>query len=423
MARKYYFYNRIKNIYEMAFTRNVIDDKVLKITNDVSWVGILDSEITSFDIVMETEFGTTYNSYFIDADKKVLVETVKEKFFETYLLKIQEVTNPADIDYIVLNHTEPDHSGSLVHLLKLAPKAVVVGSGQAIKYLDDIVGHPFKSLIVKDGDTLDLGNKTLKFIGAPNLHWPDSMYTYLVEDRMLFTCDSFGAHYCDKAMFDDLTGPYDAAFRYYFDVILKPFSRFMLKAIEKIEDLPIEIIAPGHGPILRSSWKEKVELSKRISEEYIAENTRTTKKVLIAYVSAYGYTAEMAGFIAEGIRLVGNVDVELLDIEKIQLGELDSKLVGADALMLGCPTLNQNILLPVYKLFALINPLRDRGKPAAAFGSYGWSGEGSLIIDGMLKSLKLNVVLDPKPMKFRPGSRNSHELIDYGRQFAEKIQA
>ena len=224
---------------------------VLKITKDVSWIGILDKEIVTFDIVMETKYGTTYNSYFINAEKKTIVETAKEKFSAEYLEKVKAVVNPAEIEYIVLNHTEPDHSGSLKHLLEIAPQATVVGSGQALNYLSEMVGKPFKSLKVKDGDVLDLGNKKLRVIGAPNLHWPDSIYTWLEEDKILFTCDSFGAHFCHDAMFDDQVGNYDEAFKYYFDVILKPFSKFMLKAIEKIRPLPIEIICNGHGPILR----------------------------------------------------------------------------------------------------------------------------------------------------------------------------
>ena len=151
------------------------DNRVLEITPDVTWIGIIDYDIVTFDIVMETEYGTTYNSYFINAEKKAIIETSKAKFWDTYLSKIKQVTNPSEIEYIVLNHTEPDHSGNLQNLLELAPNATVVGSGNAIRYLEDIVGIPFKSLKVKDGDTLDLGNKKLQFISAPNLHWHDSM--------------------------------------------------------------------------------------------------------------------------------------------------------------------------------------------------------------------------------------------------------
>lgn len=397
--------------------------KVLNVSESVKWIGILDFDIRVFDIVMETKFGTTYNSYFIDADKKAIVETSKETFTDEYLEKVKSVTNPAEIDYIVMNHTEPDHSGSLSRLLQIAPKAVVVGSGQAIKYLQDMHSVKFASLVVKDGDELSLGNKTLKFIGAPNLHWPDSIYTYLVEDKVLFTCDSFGAHFCHEEMFDDLVGNYDEAFKYYFDVILKPFSKFMLKAIEKIRNLDISVIATGHGPILRTTHKKIVDLSEKYAQEYLANNDHSRKKVLVTYVSAYGYTGEMAQAIASGIRENAEIDVEILDVENMDLGEIDSKLVLSDAILVGSPTINQNSLLPIYKMFAVMNPIRDRGKLAAAFGSYGWSGEAVEIVEANLKALKFKLFDNSMPMKFRPDSDQKEQLIEYGRKFASKLIA
>lgn len=397
--------------------------KVLNVSESVKWIGILDFDIRVFDIVMETKFGTTYNSYFIDADKKAIVETSKETFTDEYLEKVKSVTNPAEIDYIVMNHTEPDHSGSLSRLLQIAPKAVVVGSGQAIKYLQDMHSVKFASLVVKDGDELSLGNKTLKFIGAPNLHWPDSIYTYLVEDKVLFTCDSFGAHFCHEEMFDDLVGNYDEAFKYYFDVILKPFSKFMLKAIEKIRNLDISVIATGHGPILRTTHKKIVDLSEKYAQEYLASNDHSRKKVLVTYVSAYGYTGEMAQAIASGIRENAEIDVEILDVENMDLGEIDSKLVLSDAILVGSPTINQNSLLPIYKMFAVMNPIRDRGKLAAAFGSYGWSGEAVEIVEANLKALKFKLFDNSMPMKFRPDSDQKEQLIEYGRKFASKLIA
>ncbi len=400
-----------------------MNSKVLKVSNSVKWIGIMDFDIKVFDIVMETEFGTTYNSYFIDAEKKAIVETAKEKFADEYLEKVRSVTNPADISYIIMDHTEPDHSGSLAKLLEIAPNAIVVGSGQAIKYLQDMHQVKFEYLVVKDGDELSLGNKTLRFIGAPNLHWPDSIYTYLVEEQVLFTCDSFGAHYCHEDMYDDMVGDYNAAFKYYFDVILKPYSKFLLKAIEKIRNLDIKVIATGHGPILRSNHKQIVELSEQYAKEYIAMNEHAKKKVLITYVSAYGYTGDMANAIAAGIRENDQVEVEVLDIETIDLGELDSKLVLADALLVGSPTINQNTLLPIYKMFAVINPLRDRMKLAAAFGSYGWSGEAVEIIEANLKSLKFCMFENPMAMKFRPDSDQKEQLAEYGRKFAGKLIA
>jgi NADH oxidase (H2O-forming) len=400
---------------------NMKDSKVLEINSEVFWVGTLDRDIVTFDIVMETKFGTTYNSYFINAEKKTLVETVKEKYWETYLKKIKTLTDPAKIDYIICNHTEPDHSGCIKKLLELSPGLTVVGSGQALNYLQEMVGKPFKSLKVKDGDVIDLGNKKLKVIGAPNLHWPDTIYTYLEEDKILFTCDSFGAHFCNEEMFDDKVGNFDEAFYYYFDVILKPFSKFMLKAIEKIRPLNISVICPGHGPILRSDWKKYVDISEKTALEYMDILKHKNKRVLIAYVSAYGYTAEMAKQIASGLRLAGDIDVDKVDIENILLGELEEKIVLCNAILIGSPTINQNTLLPVYKLFSLLNPIRDKGKPAAAFGSYGWSGEAVKLIEDHLKNLKLNVFGEGISEKFYPYDGKGERLISFGKSFGEKI--
>ena len=296
-----------------------------------------------------------------------------------------------------------------------------MGSGQALNYLQDIIGKPFKSLKVKDGDTLSLGNKTLKFIGAPNLHWPDSIYTYLVEDKLLFTCDSFGAHYCDEAMFDDLVGNYDDAFTYYFDVILRPFSKFMLRAIEKIRPLEISMICPGHGPILRSKWSEVIDKTEAMAREFLEMNAERTNNVLITYVSAYGYTKEMAEKIKEGILLAGELNVDIVDIENILLGDLDQKMTRSNAVIIGSPTINQNTLLPVYRLFAVINPIRDRGKLAAAFGSYGWSGEAIKIIEANLRALKLNVVQEGLATKFFPHNDVASDYVEFGKKFGTQL--
>lgn len=402
----------------MNRTDNIVSD----ITADVKWIGVLDYDIKTFDIVMTTEFGTTYNSFFINAAKKAIVEVAKEKFFDVYLKKLQSVTNPGDIKYVILDHTEPDHSGSLRRLLDIAPDMTVAGSGSAIRYLEDIVNKPFRSQIVKDGDVLDLGNKTLRFISAPNLHWPDSIYTYLEEDKILFTCDSFGAHYCDDKIFSKLSPEYLKAFKYYFDVILKPFSRFMIKAIEKIRPLEVEVICPGHGPVHRENLKEIIDLTEKYSNEYLKlVSEGPVKRILIAYVSAYGYTKQAAEYIAHGIRETGSFDIDVADIENITAGDLDLKLTSSDAILAGSPTINQNTLLPVYKLFALINPLRDKGKVAGAFGSYGWSGEAPKIILENFRNLKLRTFDEIASFKFSPGTDKKNALIEFGKRFAQRI--
>lgn len=398
------------------------DDRIINITNDVSWTGILDYDIKTFDIVMTTDHGTTYNSFFINSSKKALIEVVKEKFSDIYFNKLRSLTNPEEIQYIILNHTEPDHSGSLGKLLELAPSTTVVGSGNAIRYLGDIVNKPFSSLVVKDGDVLDLGNKTLRFISAPNLHWPDSTYTLLEEDKVLFTVDSFGAHYCTPDIFSELNEEYLETFRYYYDVILKPFSRFMIKAIEKIRNLDISIICPGHGPVHRENLREVVDLTESLAREYLKMTSeRISRKVLIAYVSAYGFTKEAAGHIAHGIGNNSDLEVDVTDIENIDPGELELKLINSDAVLIGSPTINQNTLLPVYKLFALINPIRDKGKTAGAFGSFGWSGEAPGIILEVLKKLKLNVFEEPSAFKFSPGGTKIDVLKEFGKKFAQRV--
>ncbi len=400
----------------------VTDKKgIIPIADDVYWIGILDNDIVTFDIVMETRDGTTYNSFFIDAGKKVIIDTSKETFKDEYLAKIQQVTNPAEIDYIVISHTEPDHSGNLKHLLDIAPNAIVYGSRQAINYLNEMIDRPFQSCFVKDGDTLDLDGKTLRFISAPNLHWPDTIYTYLKEDKILFTCDSFGSHYCNELMFDDLVGDFSQSFKYYFDVILRPFSKFMINAIEKIKPLEIKTICPGHGPILRTKWKEILEKTARYSEIYLADAKCEENNILIAYVSAYGYTGLMAELIAKGISQIVDYKITIVDIEKILLGELEELIVKSNSILIGSPTINQNTLLPVYKMFALLNPLRDKGKKAAAFGSYGWSGEAVKLIENQLRALKLDVVCDGISCRFYPHNEKSGQLIEFGKNFARQL--
>jgi len=399
------------------------DNRIIDLTESVKWIGVLDYDIRTFDIVMHTEYGTTYNSYFVNAERKAIVDIAKAKFSEAYFAKLRAVTNPSEIEYIIVNHTEPDHSGSLRLLLELSPSATVVGSGNALRYLEDIVNVPFRSLVVKHGDKLDLGNRTLTFISAPNLHWPDSMYTLLEEEKVLFTCDSFGAHYCSEDMYSDFSDRYTEAFKYYFDVIMRPFSRFMTRAVDLIRPFDLELICPGHGPVHRENLKKAMELSERYASDYIKLVIgRSPKNILIAYVSAYGYTLEAASIIAEGIRETENLTTEILDIEEISSEDLESRLITADGIIIGSPTINQNTLLPVYKLFSLINPIRDKGKLGASFGSYGWSGESPKIILENLRLLKLKIFEESAQFKFSPAGDKALLLKDFGRRYAVKFK-
>ena len=203
--------------------------KTLKLKEGLYWTGVLDPQLRVFDIIMETEFGTTYNSYLLKgSEKTALFETAKEKYFDEYLEKVKELTDPSKIDYIIVNHTEPDHAGSLAKLLDYSPNANIVATPTAIGFLKHILNRDFYSIPVQDGDTLSLGDKTLRFLSLPNLHWPDSMYTYAEEDKVLFTCDSFGSHYSHEGILRSTvtdTEGYMRATKYYFDNILGPFKR------------------------------------------------------------------------------------------------------------------------------------------------------------------------------------------------------
>lgn len=393
--------------------------EILKVSESVKWIGVLDKDIRTFDIVMETEFGTTYNSYLIDAQFPAIIETAKEKFWDEYEAKIRAAIDPSTIKYIVVNHTEPDHSGSVRRLLEIAPDAIVIGSGNAIRYLKDQIGEDFPHHIVKEGDIVDLGDKKLSVISAPNLHWPDSIYTYLQEEKVLFTCDSFGAHFCHEEMYDGKVGDYDEAFRYYFDVILKPFSKFMLKAIDKIRPLEINAICTGHGPLLTDNWKRYVDLTQKWSEEYL--RLPDQNQVLVAYVSAYGFTKELACKIVEGMETVEGIKVDLCDIEKMDAATLGAKIEASNAYLFGSPTINQNMLPQLYTCFALMSPLREKGKLATAFGSYGWSGEAEKFLVSNMQNLKLEYFGETCFVKFRPQPKDYDSYVAFGKAFAQRL--
>jgi flavorubredoxin len=247
------------------------------------------------------------------------------------------------------------------------------------------------------------------------------MYTYLAEDKILFTCDSFGAHFCHEGIFDDQVGDFDDAFDYYFDVILRPFSKFMLKAIDRIRQLDINMIATGHGPILRSHWEKYVDLSEKYASEQLQLPIR--HKVFIPYVSAYQKTGFLAKKIGEGISQSGDFEVEVLDIEMTSIGDLEQKVSESAAIIIGSTTINQNVLLPIYKLFSVINPLRDKGKIAGGFGSYGWSGESRTIIRTGLENLKLKYYGEGVFVKFTPGEDDQQDAMEYGRQIGRELLA
>ena len=297
-----------------------------EITKDVYWVGVQNPGLRIFDVIMRTEWGTSYNSYLIRGAKKTaLVDSVKEGFSEEFVKNISEVCDVSSIDYIVCNHTEPDHSGSLAKLLALAPDAVVLCSRPASVFLRTIINRDFECRTVGDGDSVDLGGKTLRFISTPYLHWPDSIFTWLPEEGVLLTGDAFGFHFSAENVFDDLTPLTDAmaeSQKYYFDVIMGPFKSYVLQATGKIRDLDIKVIAPSHGPVLRSKPWEAVSRYESWSSDILHAND--PKRVYIGYVSCYGYTRMLGERIAAAAREAG-YDTELEDVSLAATGSMRRK--------------------------------------------------------------------------------------------------
>lgn len=389
-----------------------------QLTNDLTWVGVQDSQLKVFDIIMETEYGTTYNAYLLKGlEKTALIETVKLPFFDEFRKHIEAVLPIAQIDYLIVNHTEPDHAGSIARLLEINPDLTVVGSPAALQFLKEIVNQDFRSLIAKEGMTLDLGGKTLQFIMAPNLHWPDTMYTLAQEDGILFTCDSFGAHYAFEGLRVSEVKDHEAyqsALKYYYDHILKPFRPFMRKALDKIEGLDVKMICPGHGPVLDCGLDAIVEQYRQWNVEPQLEN-----KLILAYVSAYGYTEQLAQAITRGIESAG-WQAELVELTQTPVAEVVEKLEQARGFLLGSPTILAEALPPVWTLLSYLNPVVHGGKYAAVFGSYGWSGEAFAHLEERLKQLRITVMPALK-VRFKPSPAQLAEAEQAGRRWVKQI--
>ena len=396
--------------------------KALKLRENFYWTGIVDDTLRVFDIIMYTEFGTTYNSYVMKAgDKTILFETAKEKFFDEYLEKLQEVTDVNRIDYLVVNHTEPDHAGSVERLLALNPGLKIIATGCAVGFLKEIVNGDFTAITVQDNQEMKIGDKTLRFLVVPNLHWPDTMYTYIEEEQILVTCDSFGSHYgfhdVLASKVTDHEG-YMRATKYYFDNIIGPFKPYMLKALDRVRELDLSMICPGHGPVL----DDKIDFMLDTYQQWCTVvNPNPRKTVVMPYVSAYGYTKTLAEKIAEGIRDSGDIDVHSFDCVEADQAKVLEELGFADGILFGTPTIVGEALKPIWDLTTSIFAGTHGGKLASAFGSYGWSGEGVPHIIERLRQLRMNVV-DGFRVRFKPSESDLMDAYDYGYNFGCLLQ-
>ncbi len=400
--------------------------KAIDLGSDVFWIGALDPKLRQFDIILRTANGTTYNAYLIRGKGGVaVIDTVKAEFADVFFARLESVAKYEEITAIVLNHLEPDHAGALPELLKRAPNAKIYLSVRApamLKAFLKVEDGELDYTAVNTGDEVDLGGRTLRFINAPYLHWPDTQFTYLVEDQRLFSGDAFGCHFCDDRMFNDEVGDFRFAFDYYYAHIMRPFKDHVLNAIDRIRDLPLQEILPAHGPILRRRPRDFVQRYAELSTNQLATTVAEgAKTLLIFYMSSYGNTARMAEAIAKGAEGIPGVRVSLYDLEGGEVAPFIDLIEGADGLLFGSPTINGDAVKPMWDLLSSLAVIRTAGKLAAAFGSYGWSGEAVPMLEDRLRGLKMRVPEKGLRLKLIPNHDELGECEAFGRRIAETL--
>jgi len=391
--------------------------EIFEIAPQTYWVGIKDWNRRVFDSLIPLPNGTTYNAYLIPGkDKNALVDTVNPGFESDLLGKISRVLDPSKIDYLIMNHAEPDHAGAIPTVLQIARDAKLVLTAKGAEMAKRLYRvSDERMLIVKEGDFLDLGGRTLRFIEAPFLHWPETMFTYFEEEKVLFPCDFFGAHYAGPENFDDEMGELliHEAKRYYAEIMM-PFKPPVSRALEKISKIEIEIIAPSHGPIYRNP--------KRIVDAYAHwVGGPLENKVVVIYASMWKNTEKMVKALMTGVAAKG-VKAVLFDLVVADVGNLARELVDAKAVAIGVPTFVGGPHPFALYATALIKALRPRLKVAVVFGTYGWGGGGVRQIKEMLEASKFEVISTHEVM-LSPFSEDIEKMKKMGEELAEKVKS
>lgn len=392
----------------------------MKIADNVYYVGVSNPTLRVFDIIMCTEYGTTYNSYLVKgADKTALIDGAHKGFEANFQENVEAITDFANIDYMVVNHTEPDHSGAIRLVIEKNPDIVVYGTAACLKNLDNIVRLPFNRVAVKDGDTLELGGKTLTFCVSPNIHWPDTMMTYLAEDKILFSCDFLGAHFAEPTMYVHKAYKkelYEKEFKVYYDAIMGPFAKFVIRALDRIKDLDIALVCPSHGPMIMGG---DIQVAMDTYRKWATPEEKTDKTVAIYYVSAYGYTRQMCQYLAEKLEAKGLV-VSAFDVIKTDAADIAAHLED-DCLVFGSPTLNRAALKPVLDVISSIDAVGAAGRPYATLGCFGWSGEACAQLNDRCNSIKMKQVGESVRSQFTPTDEVWAALNTLADQIAETV--
>ena len=390
----------------------------------VHWIGAFDPSMRNFDVILKTPNGTTYNSYAVRGSEGVaIIDTVKAECAEQFFKRLEAVVDYSEISVIVLNHLEPDHTGALPELMRRAPQARLYISQSAQFMLKALLNKPdIEFTAVSTGDTVSLGDRVLRFLHTPYLHWPDTQCTYLEEESILFSGDIFGCHFCDSRIFNDKVGDFRFAFEYYYAHIMRPFRQYVLEALELIEPLLINIIAPTHGPVLRdqpnSYLKRYRELSSQRLHKELDENEKT---LIIFYITAYGSTTQMAQAIREGAEQIPGLRVSLYDVEGGEADLFIDLVEDADAIILGSPTINGDAVKPIWDLISSFSKISVRGKLAGAFGSYGWSGEAVRMLEDRMRGLKMRLPVEGVRVKLIPSPDELELCRNFGLEIAKHL--
>jgi flavorubredoxin len=392
-----------------------------KITEKVTWVGKIDWELKRFHgNELSTHRGSSYNSYLIRDKKTVLIDTVWKPFAGEFVRNLKKEIDLNEIDYIVVNHGEIDHSGALVELMREIPDTPIYCTANAVKSLKGHYHHDWNFVEVKTGDTLDIGESKLIFIEARMLHWPDSMFTYMTGENILFSNDAFGQHYASEQLFNDQVKQdelYYEAMKYYAN-ILTPFSGFVTKKIKEIMDmgLPIDIICTSHGIIWRDNPLQIVNKYLEWADNY-QEN-----QITIIYDTMWNGTRRMAEAIAEGIRSSDDaVVVKLYNASKYDKNDIITEVFKSKAVLVGSPTINRGISFSISGILEMIKGLGFKNKKAAAFGAYGWSGEGVKIITEELKDAGFEVVDEGIRALWNPDEQALQQCREFGQRFVRSL--
>ena len=392
-------------------------EKSVQLKDGVYWVGAIDWNVREFH-GYTTSRGSTYNAYLVRGEKTALVDTVKAGFFPEMFSRIESIMNPAEIDYLVVNHVEMDHSGAIPQFLERVPNVQLMATDNGIKALERHYHQDLPIRKVKTGDELSLGNKTLQFLEAYMLHWPDSMFTYLKEDCILMPNDGFGQHYASFHRFDDENPPetvMEEAAKYFGNILmpLAPLIPPLLRKVKKM-GIPIDMIAPSHGVIWRSNAEKIIQAyidwSKGIADD----------RVLIIYDTMWQSTEAMAKAISQGISAAG-VENKLIHVRKNHRSDIMKEILSAKVLVIGSPTINEGIFPTVAELLIYLKGLRPLKKKGVAFGSYGWGGEAIPAINEAMKGMGFKIIDPGLSIMYVPGEKDLESCVALGEKIAASL--